>query len=88
MISLKGSKVEWTYYDEMKYHYVTESGTVISEPYPKISSSYGSPERSGLVTSNTSSITCVVVLSDDGGILTDIPVDQLNIKVEEDISDS
>ena len=84
MISLKGSKVEWTYYDEMNYTHVTKNCTVVSEPYPNISSSYGSPAWSGLVTSNTSSVTCVVVLSEDGEILADVPVDQLNIKVEED----
>ena len=80
MISLKGSEVEWTYYDEMNYDYIVKCGTVISEPYPNITSSYGSPARSGLVTSNTSSVTCVVVLSDSKEIIPDVPVSTLQIK--------
>lgn len=54
-------------------------GTVISEPYPVVGSSYGSPERSGAEYSNTHSTTCVIVEDYQGNLHSDIPVNGINI---------
>lgn len=54
-------------------------GTVISEPYPVVGSSYGSPERSGAEYSNTHSTTCVIVEDYQGKLHSDTPVNKINI---------
>lgn len=75
---LKGTKVWFEkghdYFEGAEKVY----GTVISEPYPVVGSSYGSPERSGAEYSNTHSTTCVIVEDYQGNLHSDIPVNNIN----------
>lgn len=76
---LKGTKV---WFEKGHDHFEgTEKvyGTVVSEPYPVVGSSYGSPERSGGEYSNTHSTTNVVVEDYLGNLHWDIPVTGINV---------
>lgn len=76
---MKGKMFIFREYDQDNFTENKRMCKVITEPYAVISSRYGSPERSGLVTSNTSSTTCVSIqmINEGDTILHDISVHNL-----------
>lgn len=69
MKELKGMKVSF----KREHDDCLQYGTIASSPYSSVSSYYGSPERSGLVTSNTCS-SSIVLVADIYGVYHEVGV--------------